>query len=406
MNGDFNPNDYASEADYMAGRKRAERRIHREEIPPNEKKRANERGKAGADDSERDNERGSLRPMSVEQMLMRPIPSWLVRGVLPERSFGVIFGAPGSGKSFIMLDMAAAVARGVPWLGRRVHRSGVIYVAGEGHLTLRLRAYLEHYAIATTELARLRVVPANINLMHPETDLEALVSEIRKAAIGMGGVALVVLDTLNAMMPGGDENTSADMGQMVASARRVMDAIGCSVVYVHHSGKDETKGSRGHSSLLAACDFELKVSVIGTERVAETVKQRDGESGDRFAFRLHPIDLGPDPDPEADAGDRLSSCAVVRSDQTTTTTKPIRRDVALDALRETIFEYGTPMPETSTIPKGVKAVTLEQWKARWTLRTGYDDGAGESVRVNFDKDRRALLTVGAIQIAKPYVWIP
>ena len=336
MNGDFDPENYASEADYTAGRKRAERRIDRPEDHRRAEERANERGKAGADDSERDNERGSLRPVSVEQMLMRPIPSWLVRGVLPERSFGRIFGAPGSGKSFIMLDMAAAVARGVPWLGRRVHRSGVIYVAGEGHLTLRLRAYLEHYAIATTELARMRAVPANINLMHPETDLEALVSEIRKAASSMGGVALVVLDTLNAMMPGGDENP-----------RTIWDTwCGRSAP----DGRDRLRGGlrppfRKRRDQRIARAFKPEGSRRlrdeglgdGTERVEETLEDRDGEPGHRFGSGCNRSTSARirTPRPTPASGSRPARlCQPPDHDDD----EAVRRDVALDALREILVD--------------------------------------------------------------------
>ena len=80
------------------------------------------------------------------------------------------------------------------------------------------------------------------------------------------------------------------------------------------------------------------------------------------------------------------------------------RDVALDALREAIGEYGQVMPDTSTIPKGVKAVTLDQWKARWMLRTGYEDSSGNSIAVNFHKDKDALLKAGKVSISKPYAW--
>ena len=85
--------------------------------------------------------------------------------------------------------------------------------------------------------------------------------------------------------------------------------------------------------------------------------------------------------------------------------KQPRRDVALDALRETIFEFGKTLPETSTIPHGVKGVKLEQWRERWTLRTGYDDSKSESVRVNFTKDVRTLANAGTIGVSTPFCWI-
>ena len=351
-------------------------------------------------------DRNSLCPLTVAEVITQPLPRWLVRGVLAERSLAVIFGAPGSGKTFMALDMAASIARGVPWQGRRVQHTGVVYVAAEGHLRVRLMAYLEHHQLPAADLSRLRVVASGVNLLASESgDVDTLVVEIKKAAADMGGVALLVLDTLNSMMPGGNENASEDMGAMIASARRIMEAINCAVAYVHHSGKDESKGSRGHSSLKAAVDVEIQITGDG-DRVAELVKVRDGEQGQRFPFRLQAVDLGPDLDPDAEPGERQSSCVVVPLDHLPVRAKPkIRRDVALEALREALSEFGEVLPQTTSIPPRTKAVTLDQWRTRWSLRTGYEGSPGHSIAVNFHKDKDALLRADAIRISKPYVWI-
>jgi hypothetical protein len=72
---------------------------------------------------------------------------------------------------------------------------------------------------------------------------------------------------------------------------------------------------------------------------------------------------------------------------------------------EAISEYGQSIPETSTIPKGAAAVKLDQWKARWALRTRYGESSGNSIAVNFHKDKDALLKAGKVAISKPYVWV-
>lgn len=364
----------------------------------------------------------SLRPLTIDELMQRPSPAWIVRNVLLCNSLSVIFGASGSGKTFLMLDMAAAVARGEPWCGRRVRPGGVIYVAGEGHLTLRIAAYLAHHQITPADLSRLRVVASTVNILNDETgDLATLIAEIRKAAAALGGVALVVLDTLNAMMPGGDENASADMGKMIEAARRIMLALGCAVAYVHHSGKDESKGSRGHSSLRAAVDLEMQITSNGSERVAEVVKLRDGEPGQRFAFRLEPVDLGPDPDPEADAGERIGSCAVrmlgeaPAAPRAKASTKSInaKAQVALRALRDVISDHGEPLPETSIIPPGKRGVTLDQWRDRYhavVTVDATDDGAEwrkrtESRRKAFERAREALLAAGEAGTVNNRWWL-
>ncbi len=387
MSQSFDPDDYASEADYRAGR--------RDPHPEAE----------SFDPDPTDDDRTSLRPISVTELLQRSTPKWLVRGLLLERALGVVFGASGSGKTFAVLDLAGSISRAVPWFGRRVRAGGVIIVAAEGHLKLRVEAYIVHHKLDVDTLRRLRIVPATVNLLRPESgDLDTLIMEIKHAAQEMEGVVLVVLDTLNSMMPGGNENASEDMGAMIAAARRIMIAVDCAVLYVHHCGKDETKGSRGHSSLKAAVDCELQVSGEG-DRLLEATKVRDGESGQRFGFLLEAVDLGlaQDRDPEADRDERVRSCVVVPIAHAPAKAKPVRREVALDALREAVSVQGENMPESSTIPKGVKAVTIAQWKTRWLLRTGYEPG--HSANVAFNQDKKRLIDADKIVISTPYVWI-
>ena len=347
-------------------------------------------------------DRTQLRAITLTELVARPPPPWIVRSVLAKQQLGVIFGASGSGKTFFALDLGFAIARNIAWFGHRVKQGAVIYVAGEGHLTLRVRAYLTKHGLNSEDVPLFRVVAHSLNLLGDNAN--SLVTAIQHSAPVINDVALVVLDTLNSMMGGGDENGSKDMGTMIAAARLIMEAFGCSVIYVHHPGKSESKGARGHSSLKAATDLEIQI-VGDVERVAEIVKLRDGDPGQQFPFRLEPVDLGPDPDPEAVAGERLTSCVLRALIAAPALKKPVRRDIALEALREAITEHGEHLAETSTIPGGTRCVRLEQWRTRWVLRTGYDDAKGSSVRTNFDKDRRDLLKRGLISISKPYVWL-
>ena len=61
----------------------------------------------------------------------RPPGGWLIKGVLPVADVIVLFGASGSGKSFVALDMAASIARGVPWRERRTAKGRVLVIAAE-----------------------------------------------------------------------------------------------------------------------------------------------------------------------------------------------------------------------------------------------------------------------------------
>jgi hypothetical protein len=264
----------------------------------------------------------------------------------------------------------------------------------------RVRAWLDHHLgeVADRDLP-FAIVPKVVNLLD-ELQVERLVATLESLTATRGQAALIVVDTLARSMAGGDENAAQDMGRAIAVADRLRDQFNTTTTLVHHAGKDVTKGSRGSSALLGAADCYILVqSDQAGGHVATVEWSRDCEAGQCYGFRLRVFDLGTDAD-----GDVATTCVLVPSDEAAVKpVKPVRRDVALEALREAISEYGDAMPGTSTIPKGVKAVTLEQWRARWLLRTGYD--SGRSADVNFSKDKAALLKATKVTISRPYAWI-
>ncbi len=85
-----------------------------------------------------------------ELLADRTPPQYLVKGLIEEGSLALLFGAPSSGKSFLALDLAASIAAGRDWCGRRVSQGPVFYIAGEGHAGVRRRlaAWSQFHGIA------------------------------------------------------------------------------------------------------------------------------------------------------------------------------------------------------------------------------------------------------------------
>lgn len=67
--------------------------------------------------------------MTATDLAALPPVRWRVRGVLPQEGIAAIYGPPGSGKSFLALDMLAAIAAGRWWFGYRVQAAPVLYIA-------------------------------------------------------------------------------------------------------------------------------------------------------------------------------------------------------------------------------------------------------------------------------------
>lgn len=240
-----------------------------------------------------------FRLMTADELAALPPVRWRVRGVLPQEGIAAIYGPPGSGKSFLALDVLAAIATGRPWFGYRVQSAPVLYIAleGEAGIAQRVQAHQTRHGGAE----RMRFLAAPLDVRKP-TDRADIVRAAKAAGLA-GGV--LCIDTLAASAPGMDENTSADMGEVIAGLKALQTELGGLVLAVHHSGKDQTRGMRGHSSLLGALDAVIEVSRNDDRREWRTAKSKDGSDGDAHPFRLDVVELGTDSD-----GEPLTSCAI------------------------------------------------------------------------------------------------
>lgn len=240
---------------------------------------------------------------------------WAVCDLIPARGLAVLYGAPGSGKSFVALDLGAHLSRKLPWLNRRTRRAKIIYVVLEGHIGERLLAYKKHHGLTDADLDGMRFVNhCPVDLLKTD-DVDRLISDIRSQIGDHAGDIAVFMDTLSRALPGANENSSEHMGAAVAACSRIADALSALVLLVHHCGKDAAKGSRGWSGLLGACDAEMLCEHVrdsGTRTLSFT-KVKDGRDGLAFEFNLDAIDIGPrsDVDPDAGPTERRTSCVAV-----------------------------------------------------------------------------------------------
>jgi hypothetical protein len=225
----------------------------------------------------------------------RPAPSWIVKGVLPRAELVVLFGESGSGKSFIALDIAAAIDRGMAWRGRRVKQGRVVYICAEGAGGFRNR--LVAYQQAHQCELGIGVIANAPNLLQKDDALDVC------RAIGRADV--VIIDTFAQTTPGGNENAAEDMGKALAHCKGIHRATGAVVVLVHHAGKDLSRGARGWSGLKAAADAELEVLRLESGRMLRTSKMKDGQDDEAWGFDLETQTIGMDED-----GDVITSCTV------------------------------------------------------------------------------------------------
>jgi hypothetical protein len=237
---------------------------------------------------------------TADDLCKLPPMQWRIKKVLPLRGLAAIYGPSGSGKSFLVLDMLQSLAAGRDWSGHKVKQCSVTYVVleGEAGVAGRIKAYLSRHGSTSSNI---RYVAQPFKL-HDANDINDLAEAIQ--AHGAGDV--VVLDTLNRATPGLDENDSKAMGLIIAAAKQLQGMIGGLVLLIHHTGKDASKGMRGHSSLHAALDCAIEVKRTGDGCEWILAKSKDGEDGASHSFKLDVVSLGVDSD-----GDEITSCVVV-----------------------------------------------------------------------------------------------
>ena len=239
-----------------------------------------------------------------------PPLAWCVRGVLPAVGLAGLYGPSASGKSFLALDMAAAIAEGSRWFDCRVEAAPVVYAALEGEAGFKLRAQ-------AWEASKGRTLPDGLQMMMQPFKLTDP-RDISDLAKVVPAGAVVFIDTLNRAAPTADENSSKDMGEILEGAKRLQHLINGLVVLVHHTGKNTAAGLRGHSSLFAALDCAVEVSRDGDRREWKVAKSKDGIDGDAHPFKLHIETLGID-----EYHDPVTSCTV-RADTNTDDIKRVK----------------------------------------------------------------------------------
>jgi hypothetical protein len=257
-------------------------------------------GEANAEEAEtrKKEHRARLKPLSVTEALEglgAAEHDYLIQGFMRRGELMVLYGRPGSGKTFVALDLGYTIAQGLEWNERRVKASAVIYIAAESPLGVRyrLKALADRYGPSD----KFFLIGTSVNMFDPLIDLGPLMREIKNLGTEIG---LIVIDTLARTMIGGNENSTQDMSRLIANGDILRDRFGCAVAWVHHTGKNEAAGARGSSALVAATDTEIEISGY----TFRSTKMRDREDID-YAFRLQQV-----PVITTSEGEVVTSCIV------------------------------------------------------------------------------------------------
>ena len=112
-----------------------------------------------------------------------------------------------------------------------------------------------------------------------------------QTVVGHDRCDLLIVDTLAMAFGDGNENDAQDMTQFLKQVKTLAERLGCHVLLVHHPGKDATRGARGSSTLRAAVDTEIEITIDNSTgiRTATITKQREGPTGLSVVFELERV---------------------------------------------------------------------------------------------------------------------
>jgi hypothetical protein len=215
-----------------------------------------------------------------DEILDVPKAQTLVGGILQTNSLAALYGPPGSGKSFVALDLALSVATGRRWLDQDVIDGPVLYIVAEDvpGIAQRVRAWRARHG----SLGAVAWLLEAVQILAPGT-LDQLVDVAAELA-----PALIVFDTLARCTVGLDENSAQDMGRLVQALDLLRERTGACILLIHHSGKDTSRGLRGSSALLGALDTTIECARTLSGVTTRVTKAKNGPADTTVRFRLDP----------------------------------------------------------------------------------------------------------------------
>lgn len=220
------------------------------------------------------------------------VPDWLIKNMMEFDTLIEFFSDPGSGKTFLAVDIAACVATGKAFHGKKVRQGPVIYIAGEGQNGIKRRFMawaIRHDVDIDKAPLFISLIPA---ALCDADQAEYVMQAVRSVAEQYEPPALIEIDTVARSFGPGDENSTKDMTTFIQALDSLRSLYHSAVLLCHHSGHGDKTRARGAMALKGALDAEYRLDKDkqGVIRV-ECTKMKDFTAPEPMAFRLRTVEL-------------------------------------------------------------------------------------------------------------------
>lgn len=198
---------------------------------------------------------------TAKKLMSRGLPdiTWIVQGIIPDRSIGIIGAAPSAYKSFLSLHLVHAVSLGENFLENfETTESTCAYIDEENGAPMlykRLQQLKAGYFYRDDPENLHLVINGGLKLDNQE-DAGVFLEVIRKLR-----PRLVIMDSMVRFLEG-EENESTNVRLVFETAKLIREEIGCTVIVLHHITKSSAGGKPDMFSLRGSGDFAALADFI------------------------------------------------------------------------------------------------------------------------------------------------
>ena len=160
-------------------------------------------------------------------------PSEIIEGIMHGGTKAVLASGSKVGKTWILLDLAIAVATGTPFLKFKTQKQKVLFINFE----IRREFIADRLKIIQQLKKQMDLSNLGVwNLRGQTADFESLTESIIERA-GPEKYTLIILDPIYKAMVGKSENTASSVGALCNQLERIVEATGAAVIFAHHFTK-------------------------------------------------------------------------------------------------------------------------------------------------------------------------